>query len=328
MEGERLTQLKTALEEESHQLYETTMNLLALLYDEKSVMLVKENLESGTREGIGYALELLDLFISDELKRFIFPLLEDNTLNEKVRLLQEEYPVEKYSTGDLLKTIMNKSTNEVGPATRLMAIHSIALLKNPVASDDLLAQLFNENAALAETAALTLTTIDPGILENVFTRLNHAGKRELEDRILRISKDKTKASVISLMSGLKKCDELQNLSWEQLMQISSKMNTMVCSEANKPALENLLVSRKNMTFLVRGSFEEQTSQEKITYKQGSVFMPLRKEETATFSPVLEVGSLLAVISEDDLAEMLFDEPMLARILSEKENTPQTVTIPS
>jgi hypothetical protein len=328
IEGERLTLLKTALEEESQQLYETIMNLLALLYDEKSVLLVKENLESGTREGIGYALELLDLFISEELKRFIFPLLEDNTLNEKVRLLQEEYPVEKYTTEGLLNTIMNRSTNEVGPATRLMAIHSVSQLKNPAPSEDLLAQLFNENAALAETAALTLALIDAATLEKVFARLKQAGNNELEDRILRINKNKTKASVVSLMSALRKCNELQILNWNQLLKLAGRMMEFICTNANKTSLENLLVARKNLAIVVQGYYEEQSGTEKMTFQPGTVLLPLQQGTITPGKPKLEEGTLLAILAEEDLAEMLFDEPSLAQIFPVKEHTPEFNTIPS
>ncbi|MFN8208838.1 MAG: hypothetical protein U0T82_15735 [Bacteroidales bacterium] len=328
IEGERLVLLKSALEEEAHQLYETAMNLLALLYDEKSVMLVKENLESGTREGIGYALELLDLFISDELKHLLFPLLEDNNLNEKLRLLQEEYPVEKYHTWSLLKTIINKSNNEVGPATRLMAIHSIAQLKNPAASEDLIAQLFNENKALAETAALTLASIDADVLENVFSRLNQAGNSELKDRFLRISKDKLQASIISLMVALRKCDELRNLDWNQLLKLASGMNDYICSNDNRSTLENLLITRKNLVVVVRGNYEETSGEEKLSFKAGAVLMPLQNSKIVTGNPALEDNSLLAILAEEDLAEMLFDEPFLAQIFAVKEPTPETSNIPS
>jgi AAA family ATP:ADP antiporter len=42
--------------------------LLAMLYDTRSIQLVKENIDSGTAEGVTYAIELLDVFLSEQLK--------------------------------------------------------------------------------------------------------------------------------------------------------------------------------------------------------------------------------------------------------------------
>jgi AAA family ATP:ADP antiporter len=49
--------------------------LLAMLYDTRSIQLVKENIDSGTTEGITYAIELLDVFLirSIEATRYSYP---------------------------------------------------------------------------------------------------------------------------------------------------------------------------------------------------------------------------------------------------------------
>ena len=59
--------------------------LLMLLYDNDSVRLVKKNLESGTPDGIGYAMELLDAFLDEELKVKIKRLLDNESDIEKVK---------------------------------------------------------------------------------------------------------------------------------------------------------------------------------------------------------------------------------------------------
>ena len=61
--------LKAALREELRDNYPDQMALLlSILYDPQSVQLVRENVETGTTDGIAYALELLDLFVDQELK--------------------------------------------------------------------------------------------------------------------------------------------------------------------------------------------------------------------------------------------------------------------
>ncbi|MCK5171488.1 MAG: hypothetical protein KAQ75_16535, partial [Bacteroidales bacterium] len=89
--------LKDAVNEELEANYNYLYLLLSLAYDAKSIIHVKENIESGTSEGASYALELLDLFILDELKPKLFPVVEDISLIEKIKQLQNFYPIEKLS---------------------------------------------------------------------------------------------------------------------------------------------------------------------------------------------------------------------------------------
>ena len=63
--------LKQALLEENEHDIEHIYMLLGMLYDPHSIQLVKDNIESGTVEGINFGLELLDVFLSDDLKQKI-----------------------------------------------------------------------------------------------------------------------------------------------------------------------------------------------------------------------------------------------------------------
>ena len=60
--------LKDAIKEEITANFNLLYLLLSLAYDAQSVMHVKENIESGTSESASYALELLDLFVYEEIK--------------------------------------------------------------------------------------------------------------------------------------------------------------------------------------------------------------------------------------------------------------------
>ncbi len=66
--------------------------LLTMLYDTRSIQLVKENIDSGTTEGITYAIELLDVFLSEQLKQRVIPLLDDLSTTERINRLDNFYP--------------------------------------------------------------------------------------------------------------------------------------------------------------------------------------------------------------------------------------------
>ncbi len=63
--------------------------LLTMLYDTRSIQLVKENIDSGTAEGIAYAVELLDVFLSEQLKQRVIPILDDLGNSERIDRLQD-----------------------------------------------------------------------------------------------------------------------------------------------------------------------------------------------------------------------------------------------
>ena len=87
-EVKHFTYLREALDEEISSNFDTIYIILSIMYDPQSVQLVRDNVESGSADGIAFAIELLDLFLNQELKPKLFPLIDDIPVNEKVRQLQ------------------------------------------------------------------------------------------------------------------------------------------------------------------------------------------------------------------------------------------------
>ncbi len=188
----KLPDLKEALEDELKENYDKLFLLLSLSYDPGSIEQVRENLESGTAEGIGYAIELLDLFVVDELKPFLFPIFEDNTKVEKLKQLEAYFPLQTWTYRELVNEITNRDLNQVTHWTKACAIYSLlaANEKDRYISDDIVAHLFNPDALLRETAALVTRDIDPERYENVFLRLSAKLQKDLKTRLKAIDEGK------------------------------------------------------------------------------------------------------------------------------------------
>ncbi len=75
--------LERAIKEQLNHNNDELFLLLSILYDKESVMLVRKNLESATSDSIGYAMELLDIFVEDDLKLKLFPLLDESPAGSK-----------------------------------------------------------------------------------------------------------------------------------------------------------------------------------------------------------------------------------------------------
>ncbi|MCK9206209.1 MAG: hypothetical protein M0P66_03780, partial [Salinivirgaceae bacterium] len=118
--------LSKSLEFEHYNHQNSLFKLLALTYDAQSVWHVKDHLTGGSAEGVGYALELFDLFISEEIKPMILSVFEDLPYIEKVKLLENFFPVEISEPEKLLLHLLNRDPNLISLTTKKIALNLYA----------------------------------------------------------------------------------------------------------------------------------------------------------------------------------------------------------
>ncbi len=172
--------IKAAIEEEIDHDVEHIYMLLSMLYDAQSIELVKENIESGTNEGVTYALELLDVFLSEDLKQRIIPVLDDLTYAEKYKKLEVFYPRDPLDEKMVLKFLLNRDFSQTNRWTKTCIIYQIGLLEIREFYFDLIANIFNPDPLIREMAAWSLSKLDrASYLENI-QRLPTYERRQLE----------------------------------------------------------------------------------------------------------------------------------------------------
>lgn len=59
--------------------------LLGLIYPHEDIFRAYQNIKIGTKDSVAYALELLDNILKKEIKDILFPIIEDLTLEERVK---------------------------------------------------------------------------------------------------------------------------------------------------------------------------------------------------------------------------------------------------
>jgi len=175
--------LKEALKEEIRDNYDQITLLLSLLYDPNSVQLVKENIESDSADGTAYALELLDLFLDQDLKPKLIPLLDDDTTSDKLEKLQIYFPREIYNPVQVINYVLNRDFNFNNRWTKLCAVHATAYLSDFRVSRGLIAQMFNQDKLLQETAAWVIYNKDKRAYETIAERLPFKDKKFLDSSI-------------------------------------------------------------------------------------------------------------------------------------------------
>ncbi|MFZ5973038.1 MAG: cyclic nucleotide-binding domain-containing protein [Bacteroidota bacterium] len=177
-------EVKAALRREIQNDIEHIYMLLAMLYDTRSIQLVKENIESGTTEGTTYAVELLDVFLSEQLKQRVIPVLDELSDQERVSRLEVFYPRVKLDGKLVLKFLINRDFTQSNRWTKATVLYQIGTLKIQEFKLDLIAQMFNPDRLIKEVSAWALYQIFPDEYHANARRLGEAVKKELDEAIL------------------------------------------------------------------------------------------------------------------------------------------------
>lgn len=184
-EGAHTDQVRLALRQEISHDIEHIYMLLAMLYDTRSIQLVKENIESGTSEGTTYAVELLDVFLSEQLKVRVIPVLDDLSDSEKIKRLEVFYPRVNLDMKLSLKFLVNRDFTQTNRWTKASVIYLIGSQKIGEFKLDLIAQLFNPDRLIREAAGWSLHQIDPKLYFSNASRLEETQKRWLDRAVLK-----------------------------------------------------------------------------------------------------------------------------------------------
>ncbi|MDH4057870.1 MAG: hypothetical protein OEU76_03860 [Cyclobacteriaceae bacterium] len=182
-ESEEFHLLRSALREEISMNNDQITMLMSILYDPEAVQLVRENIESADPNGIAYAIELMDLFVDQELKPKLFPLYDDITISRKLDLLQIYFPRENYNPVQVINYILNRDFNLNNRWTKVCAVYTAVHIPDFRVSRGLIAQMFNRDKLLQETAAWVIYNKNRDVYNTISERLPDRDKRFLDSAI-------------------------------------------------------------------------------------------------------------------------------------------------
>ena len=170
-------------EENSHHYHHIYM-LLSMIYDPHSIRLIRTNIESGTHEGITYAIELLDVLLEEDLKDRIIPLFDDISNQDKIKKLQVFYPHMLGDFMDVVKQIINKEFNQINRWSKALAIYWVGIQKVETMLYELIANLFNPDPLIRNTAGWSLYQINPDYYDEHSPRIEKDKKADIDSMIL------------------------------------------------------------------------------------------------------------------------------------------------
>ncbi len=252
--GRDLQPIITALRDEINNDIEHVYMLLAMLYDARSIQLVRENIESQTTEGITYAIELLDVLLSEQLKQHIIPVLDDISEEERIKRLDILYPRVRLDQRLTMKFIINRDYTQSNRWTKACVLHYIGKHQLEEFKLDLLAQLFNPDRLICEVAAWALWQISPKEYHQHVERLGPQLSKAL-DEIVRTGK-MSRFTMVNFLKQQPVFEETPGLTLSYLADISEELHlyegqTMVMDEPVQPYF--YLVVKGSAEYYAEGS---------------------------------------------------------------------------
>jgi len=162
--------LLQAMESEIESNYTNLFKLLTLLYDPKTIALIKENIFSSDAEKSEYAFGLVEVTLADEIKPFLLPILTNAPYEEKVLKMQEYFPTESIEKVELLFDLVQRDYKYVNRWTKACALKELAAEEGKIDTDIFVANVINPDSLLKETASVALYLKAPELFPITFER--------------------------------------------------------------------------------------------------------------------------------------------------------------
>ncbi|HEX8040368.1 MAG TPA: HEAT repeat domain-containing protein [Chryseosolibacter sp.] len=301
-------QVKTSLRWEVQNDIEHIYMLLAMLYDTRSIQLVKENIDSGTADSITYAIELLDVFLSDQLKQRVIPVLDDLTDTERINRLDNFYPRVKLDSKLVLKFIINRDFTQSNRWTKACVIFQIGMQRIEDFKLDLIAQMFNPDAFIKEVSAWALYQMNPAEYHKNVRRLGDYQRRELDDLIVH-SKKMTRFEKVLFFQKVPVFENIAGIVLSHLADISEEVRLRTD--------ETLILDEKSNSFfyvIVSGAIDFYQGGELIMqFKQGQFIGEMLGLPHFVNTNILIARSDVVILklNKDQFYELLADNVRLA-----------------
>ncbi len=117
--------LYLALDLEKELNFELLFILLSFLYEPRIITLIQKNIIG--KDTI-FAIEIMDNFFDQDIKRLITPLFDDITPQQKIKRLQHLFPQKQMTLTERLKDIIMRDFNKIDPWTIAKAVELLGKL--------------------------------------------------------------------------------------------------------------------------------------------------------------------------------------------------------
>jgi len=235
--------LKDSLEYELKIKRDYIFILLSIIYDASTLKLVRENMQTGTLQSKAYALEIIDLLVSPEIKEILLPLLEDIPVEECVNSFKNRFPQETLNYHDRLADIINKDFSRINRWTKACALKELSKFNEKETIDILTAFSNHGDPLLMDTAMRALFSVDKTQFDTTAGILNISG-HPLYSGMLNKN-----ASIIDKVIKLKKSEMFKDVNESKLVPLAVFSPEVIAETTMNEKLNNKPILRLNFSVL-------------------------------------------------------------------------------
>jgi len=237
----------------------------------------------------------------------LFPLLDDTSAAEKVKLLQSEFPVEFMKPEDLLISLLNRDYNQINPFTRVSAIHALDKIEGFHPGKDIVAQMFNPDPLMREESSSLVFRTDRELYNHVVKRLPADYRRGIDEFLKTVGSD-IELGVYRKFRYLRQNELFNNFKNQQLLYIARKFE-LFYFDLNATLSLNKRLNFEQILLVVEGILQYRNGDETSVFKAGEL-TELKQgtgSEDKKFS--IHEGTVLIIMLLDKsaLQELVFDD---------------------
>ncbi len=295
-------------EEQSYSI-EQLFHLLSITYEITSVQQIRDSIETGTAESIGYALELLELIVDDEIKPFVFPIFEDISVSDKIKSLQEFFPLENHKFPEIIYSILNRNYNFLNRYTKLCAIKFLQTFEAFEISNSLKALFFSPDIFLSETVAVLIYKMNLNIFKSCIERVDNKHLNKIINAIDGL-KDSNKHLLSEKVFFLKNTKLFKDVPGWILMELAEviKDQEIDTDEIIFPSIYQNIP----LCFIVDGNIVLEQDNNKIYFSDYEVFSHILLPHDTRKKAIIKATkpTYLYVAADEVFSEKIFNYPEL------------------
>jgi HEAT repeat protein len=157
--GVSLVLLQDALQAQVSRALDRVLYLLSFIYSSKSVLQARDNLQLASGEKRAYALEVIDVLVATEIKKILFPLLEDLVPSQRLQRLLPYYPQTPTSRQERLEQLIDQPDGWVDKWSMICAIYAAGAMSLEQLVPQVKCALASSDPLVRETAAWALAQL-------------------------------------------------------------------------------------------------------------------------------------------------------------------------
>ncbi|MBP6978553.1 MAG: hypothetical protein PHD61_07595 [Bacteroidales bacterium] len=315
----RAKHLLDALQAELAEKKEQIFLLLSLIYDARTIRLIRENIESGNSQSKIFAMEISDMMVADDIKEMFLPLFDDTTVKERLAQFRNRFPQEKLSCLQRIVDIINKDYNLIRSWTKACAVELLIHYDIGEVSGILCANIVNPSRMISETAAWVLHALNPDLFYDVLSVQRPHDKRQLEAVTKKIGMSgsfRDRLLISEKTEALKNSGLFIGIPDPSLAELAMSSMDVILESGQPMTIPE--TDSSNVCLILSGQLIKQENKAmKGTYETGQIF--IKEPDTRSRGNVHYTAmedSLLLMISMDRIIDLMRDHPVFTGKLLE------------